>query len=135
MIKVHNLSRGVINNRVNRMKRIFRWAVSEELIPTKVYEGLRTVPGLRRGRTKARETDPVKPVCDEHVQAVLPFVSAQIATMIQLQRQTGMRPCEVVLFRIYDIDMSQEIWIYPPRSQITKATPDVYGSRAYCLFI
>jgi len=62
MIKVHNLSRGVINNRVNRMKRIFRWAVSEELIPTKVYEGLRTVPGLRRGRTqKAQgETDPVQ---------------------------------------------------------------------------
>lgn len=114
MIKVHDLSRGVINNRVNRMKRIFRWAVSEELIPPKVYEGLRTVSGLRKGRTKARETDPVKPVCDEHVQAVLPFVSAQVATMIQLQRQTGMRPCEVVLIRKCDIDMSGEIWIYTP---------------------
>jgi integrase len=114
MINVHDLSRGVINNRVNRMKRIFRWAVSEELIPTKVYEGLRTVPGLRKGRTKARETNPVKPVCDEQVQAVLPFVSSPVRTMIQLQRLTGMRPCEVVLIRKCDIDMSGEIWIYTP---------------------
>ena len=43
-----DLSRGVINNRINRVKRFFKWAVSEELIPSFVYEALRTVAGLAR---------------------------------------------------------------------------------------
>ncbi|HQX48935.1 MAG TPA: hypothetical protein PLR25_03455, partial [Planctomycetaceae bacterium] len=77
-----DLSRGVVNNRMNRVKRFFKWAVSEELIPSFVYEGLRTVAGLKKGRTSARETDPVQPVADEHVEAVLPHVSPQVAAMI-----------------------------------------------------
>ena len=40
-----DLSRGVVNRRVNKIKRMFKWAVSEELLPSSVYEGLRTVPG------------------------------------------------------------------------------------------
>jgi hypothetical protein len=70
----NDLSRGVINHRINRIKRFFRWAVSEELIPSSVYEGLRTVDGLKKGRSTARETEPVLPVADEHVEAVLPHV-------------------------------------------------------------
>lgn len=64
MIHVCDLSRGVINNRINRIKRIFKWAVSEELIPPSVYEGPRSVRGLVYGRNQARETEPVKPVPD-----------------------------------------------------------------------
>lgn len=33
MIDVDDLSRGVVNHRVNRVKRAFKWAVSEELAP------------------------------------------------------------------------------------------------------
>src|SRR5690606_16716877 len=57
-----DLSRGVINKRIGRITRIFKWATSEELIPPSIYQGLRTVSGLRRGRTTARETEPVRPV-------------------------------------------------------------------------
>ena len=76
------LSRGVVNHRVNRIKRVFKWAVSEELIPAGVHEGLRSVAGLRHGRTEAREAEPVKPVDDAVVDATLPFVPPQIAAMI-----------------------------------------------------
>ena len=92
MIDACNLSRNVVNKRVGRIKRIFKWAVSEELVAPSVFEGLRTVVGLRRGRTAARETDPVKPVPDPWVDAILANVSPQIAAMIELQRLTGMRP-------------------------------------------
>ncbi len=109
-----NLSRGVVNHRINRIKRMFKWAVSEELAPFAVYETLRTVPGLRFGRTAARETAPVRPVDDQHVDAVLPYVSPQVAAMIRLQRATGMRSGEVVLTRACDIDMSNEVWLYEP---------------------
>ncbi len=56
------LSRKVINQRVGKIKRIFRWAVSEQLIPPSVHQALATVDGLQRGRTNARETEPVRPV-------------------------------------------------------------------------
>ena len=64
MIDVQDLSRGVINQRINRIKRVFRWAVEEELIPSSVFHGLQAVGGLRFGRTQARETDPIRPVAD-----------------------------------------------------------------------
>ena len=110
-----DLCREQINARINRIKRVFRWAVSEQLIPPQVYEGLRTVAGLRFGGTRARETDPVTPVPDAWVDAVLAYVSAEVAAMIRLQRLTGMRPGEVVRLRMSDVDASGTVWFYEPR--------------------
>jgi hypothetical protein len=45
-----------LDKALGRIQRIFKWAVSEQLIPPSVYEGLRCVEGLRYGRTTARET-------------------------------------------------------------------------------
>jgi hypothetical protein len=41
------LSRGVVNHRMGRIKRMFRWAVENELIPPSVYHGLLSVCGLQ----------------------------------------------------------------------------------------
>ncbi|MGA2256154.1 MAG: tyrosine-type recombinase/integrase [Thermoguttaceae bacterium] len=90
----NGLCRRVINNRVGRIKRMFKWAVADELVPPGVFHGLQAVTGLAYGRTKARETEPVKP--------------------IQLQRISGMRAGEVVIMRPCDIDMTSEVWIYEP---------------------
>ena len=62
MIDVQDLCRKEINKRLGRIKRVFKWAVSEELILSSVFEGLRSVEGLRVGRTTARDNEPVKPV-------------------------------------------------------------------------
>jgi len=109
-----DLSRGVINRHIGRIKRVFKWAVAEELIPSSVHHGLQAVAGLRCGRTTARETEPVTPVPSEHVTAVLPFVSPPLAAMIQLQQLTGMRSCELVAMRPCDIDQAGDVWIYEP---------------------
>ena len=58
MIRAGNC-RSEINRRVGRIVRMFKWGVSEELVPPLVYEALRTVPGLRKGRSGAREKPPV----------------------------------------------------------------------------
>jgi hypothetical protein len=50
MIEVGH-SRGVINKNVDRIRRMFRWAASEEMIPVTVPQALSTVAGLRKGRT------------------------------------------------------------------------------------
>lgn len=76
--------RGVINQRVGRVKRCFKWAVGEELIPPSVLHGLLAVAGIQRGRTAARETEPVGPVEDARVEAVLPLVLPPVRAMIQL---------------------------------------------------
>lgn len=59
------LTRGVINNHIGRAKRFFKWAAENELVPPEVYHGLQTVSGLRRGRSPAPESEPVKPVPDD----------------------------------------------------------------------
>ncbi len=91
------LSRGVINHRVNRIKRVFKWAVAEELISPSILHGLQALAGLRYGQTTARETDPVRPIPDLYVAMILPFVTPHVAAMIKLQRLTGMRAGEIVV--------------------------------------
>lgn len=53
---------GYINKLMPIITRAFKWAASEEMLPASVYHALRTVEGLRLGRTAARETVPVEPV-------------------------------------------------------------------------
>jgi integrase len=110
-----DLSRGEINKRTARTVRMFKWAASEELVEASVYQALRTVEGLRRGRGDVRETAPVKPVPDDLVDAIQPRVSRQIWAMIELQRHTGMRPGEVCMMRTGDLVTTGKTWEYRPR--------------------
>jgi len=110
------LSRKLVNQRIGRVVRVFKWGVSEELVPASVFHALRAVSGLQRGRTPARETEPVKPVADAVVEATLPFLRPQPAAMVQLQRYTGMRPGEVVIIRSVDLDTAGPVWLYRPGS-------------------
>ncbi len=114
------LCRNVVNKHVSRIKRVFKWAVENELVPAGVYHGLQAVGGLRKGRSPARETDPVRPVPDEYVDAVHPHVSPPIWAMTQLQRLTGMRSGEVTIMRGRDLDTSAELWLYRPASHKTQ---------------
>jgi integrase len=108
------LCRNVVNAQVGIVKRIFNWAVEQELVESGVAFALSKVRHLPRGRTRARETERVKPTSEADMQAVLPHVSRQIAAMIQLQWLTGMRPGEVVSMRTMDLDMTGTIWVYTP---------------------
>jgi len=97
-------SRKLVNSRINLVKRCFKWAVAEELVSPNVLPGLQAVQGLRYGRSEARETEPVRPVADEHVDATLPYLTPVVQAMVKLQRLTGMRPCELVQTRPCDLD-------------------------------
>ncbi len=114
MIDEQDLCRNVVNRRIGRIKRVFKWAVAEELVPPSAYHALQTVAGLRFGRTNARETQPVKPVDDEHVELVLPFLTPHVAAMVRVQRLTGMRPGDVVKMRPMDIDRTGAVWMFEP---------------------
>jgi integrase len=108
------LARSECNRRTNLVRRIFKWAASEELVDAKVYQGLTVVTGLQRGRTAARESIPIKPVDDSVVDATLPFLSRHVRGLIAFQRMTGCRPGEACVVRQCDIDKSGVIWVFKP---------------------
>src|SRR5262249_19067848 len=108
------LSRGVINQRVRRIVRVFRWAVAEELVPESVHRALAAVPGLQQGRTDAPEGEGVKPVALEVVEATLAKMPAPVAAMTRLQLLTGMRAGEVMVMRAIDLNTSGPTWTYTP---------------------
>jgi len=113
------LARITVNQRVNCIRRIFRWGVSEGMVSPTVLQGLEAVDGLRRGRSEARESEPVRPVAEEIVLATIDHASPQIRAMVKLQLLTGMRPGEVCRMRTCDIDTAGRLWTYRPAEHKT----------------
>jgi integrase len=128
------LCRSETNKQIGKIKRAFKWAVSEGLVPPTVLLGLQAVSALLEGRCDVRESEPVGPVPDAFVEAVLPHVSRQVAAMIRLQLLTGMRPGEVCLMRTIDLDTSGKVWTYVPSTHKTahrgKARTIMIGPKA-----
>ncbi len=114
------LCRGVINNRVGRIKRFYKWAVSEELIPASVLEALKTVAGLQFEKSAARETEPVRPADEEAVEKLLNCLAPPVKAMVELQRLTGMRSGEIVIMRPCDIERGDDVWRYRPSDHKTR---------------
>jgi len=114
MIKAE-LSRGLINSRVNRIRRVFRWGVENELVSPGVLQALAAVAPLKAGRTVAREAPPVRPVPPEHIEAILPFLTRPVRAMVQLQATTGARPGEILVMRPCDITIHDDApWEFRP---------------------
>jgi integrase len=114
------LARRFINKQIGRIKRMFGWAVENELVPAAVHQALTRVKGLRKDKTGAREKAPIRPVSDEHVQATLPFAPPVVRTMVRVQRLCGGRPQDIVGMKPGDIEMSGAVWVYRPARHKTE---------------
>lgn len=115
-----DLSRTYINQSMDRIRRMYRWAVAEELVPPSVIQALAAVPGLKRGRSEAKETPPVLPVDDAIVEATLRHLPPVLADMVRFQRLTGCRPTEVCTITPGRVDREPEVWLYRPESHKTE---------------
>ncbi|MBW8016895.1 MAG: site-specific integrase [Planctomycetes bacterium] len=116
--------RKLINKRISIIRRMFKWAVSDQIVSPVILHGLQAVVGLKRGRSKAKESKRVLPVDEKYVYMVLPFTTKVLAAMVELQLLTGMRPGEVVILRPCDIDRSGAIWHYYPYKYKTQHLED-----------
>ncbi len=114
------LCRKVINQRINIIRRMFLWAVNEELAPVHVYESLRCLIGLKQGRSKAVDHEPVTSVSQYFVNLVADHASPIIADMMRIQMLTGMRSGELVLLKPCYIKMAGHVWEYEPPTHKTK---------------
>jgi hypothetical protein len=97
--KERPITRQYINSILKKIRRMFQWAASEEFVPAAIFQALQTVAGLKKNRSTAREAIPIVPVDDPEIDKVIPHLAPQVATMVELQRLTGMRPNEVVALR------------------------------------
>ena len=66
-----DLCRNVINARIGRIRRMFKWGVENDMIDVSALQSLQSVAPLKQGRSGARETEHVSPVPQERVEAVL----------------------------------------------------------------
>ena len=118
--KTAALCRATVNDYSARIRHLFKWGVAEGFVPPAVWQGLTAVSGLRRGRSTARETEPVGPVSDDHVEATLKELPPVIGDMVRLQRLTGMRPGELCRLRPTELEMGGDVWLYKPSHHKTK---------------
>lgn len=111
------LTRQYINKLLRYVVRCFKWASAEEHVPVAAWQGLKAVPGLKKGRTAAPDSAKVTPVDDARIDATLKTLAPPVAAMVELQRATGMRPGEVVQMRPCDVTRRTDgLWSYrPPR--------------------
>lgn len=92
------------------LRRAWKWLASEEMVPASTWHALQSVEGLKRGRTTARESEPVKPVPQPSIDAVRAELSPQLAAVIDMQLLTGARPGEILAIRPCDVDRSGPVW-------------------------
>jgi integrase len=114
LARAGRLARTTINARVNRVRRMFKWAVRKKFVPVAVLQELQTVPGLQRGHCEAPEAEGVKPVPEDHVVACLPFMPVPLQAMVEVQRLTGCRASEAMVMRAIDLNTSGPVWTYRP---------------------
>ncbi len=107
-------SRQYCNRLTNLVIRIFKWAVSQELVDQSSWVRLKSIDPLKFGQSEAHEPEPVKPVSVDIVIATLPHLGKTLAAMVRLQVATGMRPSELCRIRPIEIDKSGTEWVYRP---------------------
>lgn len=105
-------SRTGTDHTIGKIRQVFSWGVCREFVKPEQLVALRTVPGVRHGR--AVEKKARGKVADSIVIETLPHLPPRIRVMVQVQRLTGMRPSEVCLMTMGQIDRSKPVWWFNP---------------------
>jgi integrase len=113
MIEV-GLCRTVINARVARIKRLYKWGVENELVSAEICNAILQVKGLAKGRHDVPERAKVKPVDQDVIEATLPHLPPVVTDMVRLQQLLACRPTEICILRPCDVDRSGDVWLYRP---------------------
>jgi Phage integrase family. len=115
----HGWARLYVNRQVHRLGRVFRWGVERDLVDPSTLARLKTLQPLRKGKTTAPETPPVRPVNLADVERVAAELPPVLAAMVWLQRWTGMRSESLVVLRPCDLERSGATWRYRPAQHKT----------------
>lgn len=110
-----------INREMHRIKRVFKWGVENELVPSPVYQALAAVASLKCGRSEAVESAPVEPVAEAIVTETITHLPRVVASMVKLQLLSGARPGEICVLRPCDVTFQPNgVWVYRPEHHKTE---------------
>jgi integrase len=110
MIEDKKKCRTFINKSVGRIRRMFRWAVENEMVPATVLVALQAVAPLEAGRCDAADHRPRHAVSDSDIRAVRKNVKPLVRDLMDLALLTGARPGELCLLTGAMIDRSRDVW-------------------------
>lgn len=114
------LNREYINDLITKIRKAFKWAAQKKMVPASTWHGLALLDRLEYGAQGVKEPGEATAVPWDHVDAVLPHLTPQVAAIADLMRHTGMRPGEAVQMTLAMIDMSKPTWWYFPEHHKTK---------------
>jgi integrase len=109
-------SRPYINRILSNVKRCIRWGVREDLVHAQVLIEFEAVAPLARGRSTAREPEPVEPIALSVVEQTLRLMPPMPRAVCQLLQLTGSRIGEITNLRVGDINREDpDCWWAVPR--------------------
>jgi integrase len=107
-------SRKIVNQYIGMTRQFLKWAVSEEIVAVAVLESLKSVTGLRAGRTIAPDFEPIQPADEKIIAAALPHLPPMVAALVQIQTLCASRGGELLVMKPDQIDRSGKVWVYSP---------------------
>ena len=84
-------------------RHVFKWGVSEELVPNNIYSALTTVPPVAMGETNAVEACPRTTTSDEIFSAVINHLRGFYRDIALVLRYTAMRPIELIRMTVGEV--------------------------------
>lgn len=118
-----------VNEHLGRIRRVWKWGVSREMVKEPTWAALKSVEGLRKGEEGSFDLPRVKCVPAAKIAAIEGKVLPPVWAMIQLQLWTGMRPGEVSQIRTCDVtsddplipaEYAGVLWLYRPQTHKTE---------------
>lgn len=109
------LCRRTVNDRVQRIQRMVRWAAEERLVPPSVHHEVKLVSPLKPGRGGAHDNPPRVAVSIEHVEAAKKHLPKPLVALVDFMLMTGARCGEACQLASRYVDRTKEVWEFRPR--------------------
>ncbi len=104
-------SRGYCNRSMNRIRAVFKWGVSNGLVPVAIWQALTAVEPLKAGRCEAHDNKRREAVPDEDIQAVRKALRQKNRDIVDLLLLTAARVGELLSVSWSMIDRSNDVWV------------------------
>lgn len=105
------LKRKTCNDRTQIVKAMFRWGIEREIVEWPVYNAIKELKGLAKGRTQAGEYEERLGVSRDHIQKAMAEMPRTLQMLVLVQYLTGARPGELLNLTPADIDRTEDIWV------------------------
>ena len=109
-----DLAASTVNVMVGHIRRVWRWAEEQRMLPRGSWANLGTLPPIRKNDRRVRHAPGRRATTWEEVQRVAACAVPPIAAAIQVQWYSGCRSGEIRRIRVGEVDTSGEVWEYTP---------------------